>query len=285
MDLNEWSLVLFTMLAQMSAGIMATLFIVELLYPSRAVFMRLRRRAGSVALAGMAAALVFSFLHLGSPFRAYYALSNIDSSWLSLEIFFASAYLGLLFIWWMSLRRTWLQSLWMTLLHAVVVATGLILIYAMARVYMIPTVPLWDTPTTFLRFFATAFLLGPAALLTILVRLESPAMLQDEKAQVGRIVLLILLLMVVVRLMFAWMVSSPQLETVAYEIPRVPLFFSIMQTGLLILGALICGRWGYQVLVIKNTRISWLSWAFIFFLIAELTGRYFFYANFYRIGL
>ena len=50
-------------------------------------------------------------------------------------------------------------------------ATGIALVYAMARVYRVRTVPAWDTPLTTVSFFATALLLGALGVGTGLVLL------------------------------------------------------------------------------------------------------------------
>jgi len=106
--------------------------------------------------------LATAFFHLGKPFRAVYALNNIGTSPLSMEI----ASLSLLLVTaaagvWLCLRGT--VNLLTRLLPAVEVAAGLLLLLTMTAVYMLPSVPAWYTAMTPLAFVLTVVSAGPAA--------------------------------------------------------------------------------------------------------------------------
>jgi anaerobic dimethyl sulfoxide reductase subunit C (anchor subunit) len=111
----------------------------------------------------MAAALTVSLLHLGAPLSAFYALSNLEESWLSREILVVLAFLGLwgLGYWlgrhprtapWTARALAWATAL-----------TGIALIWVMARIYMVPARPLWDHWLTAASFLLTTLLLGTTA--------------------------------------------------------------------------------------------------------------------------
>ncbi|MFO7979010.1 MAG: DmsC/YnfH family molybdoenzyme membrane anchor subunit [Bacteroidales bacterium] len=286
MGLSEWSLVFFTLLAQISAGIMAVLlFISRGLYleaPSEAVY----KKAGTIAAGLMTLALIFSFLHLGSPLQAVFALSNVATSWLSREIFMVSFFLGLLLAWRLALQWHWLRPGALGLIHVVAALSGLLLIYTMARVYIIPTVPLWNTSATVLRFFATAFLLGPLVVHALLVQKDEPLLLFKGKVSAHTLLLTITALVGVLRIFTSWYVVSPrQAGPSGFEVPQMAMIFTWLQPGLLLAALVLIGWWArlWQRLKRKNFRI--LTWAFILLLAAEIIGRYFFYALYYRIGL
>ncbi len=161
--MKERSLVAFTLLAQLAVGAFLALSALDL---------------GSGALAGdpaagalgtrillaigpvMAAALAGSLLHLGSPALAWRAIANVRSSWLSREVL-----LALLFAACgaacaaLRLLRPAAVGPYAPLAAATALA-GIGLVYAMARVYRLRTVPAWDTPLTTASFFVTTLLLG-----------------------------------------------------------------------------------------------------------------------------
>ncbi|MBI5080421.1 MAG: dimethyl sulfoxide reductase anchor subunit, partial [Chloroflexi bacterium] len=89
MNIREWALIAFTILAQMSVGSFIVLGIVHFFATRKAGLEeadRLSDRAllaiGPTLLLGMVASL----LHLGNPLTAYLAISNLGSSWLSWEV-------------------------------------------------------------------------------------------------------------------------------------------------------------------------------------------------------
>jgi anaerobic dimethyl sulfoxide reductase subunit C (anchor subunit) len=161
--MKEGSLVVFTIFAQIAVGAFITLCL--LMYV-------VNRRAGSIfppllvektllfiALV-LGLSIIASLFHLGSPQKAWRAMVNLRSSWLSREvlllIFFAGS--GMLF---MVLQSGEVGAV--EIRSAVALATvvfGLILIYSMARVYMIRTIPSWNSWVTPVSFYVTAFVLG-----------------------------------------------------------------------------------------------------------------------------
>ena len=91
MDVREWALITFTILAQMSVGSFIVLgaihyFVVQKSGTKQADELsdRALLAIGPVLALGMAASL----LHLGNPLNAYKAVTNLGSSWLSREILF-----------------------------------------------------------------------------------------------------------------------------------------------------------------------------------------------------
>lgn len=160
--LREWSLVAFTLLSQVAAGLaLFTAFLRTGVFgaadPRRYDPLLLASAAGLLIVAMAASAL-----HLGRPARAARAVSNLRSSWLSREILLALLLLGLILLAWLP---GWRPAIWLLPPAAIAYVGG------MARVYRQRTVPVWNTWRTTWSFFRSAILLGGltgAALVTVL---------------------------------------------------------------------------------------------------------------------
>jgi len=167
MDVREWALITFSILAQMSVGAFIVLGVVH--YFSRrkageAQADELSDRALLAIFPVLGLGLLASLLHLGNPINAYKAVTNLGSSWLSREILFGVLFavvgFGFALMQWRKIGSFTLRNLvaWIAAL------IGIALVYSMSMVYMIPTRPTWNLITTPLSFFVTTLLLGVLAL-------------------------------------------------------------------------------------------------------------------------
>jgi anaerobic dimethyl sulfoxide reductase subunit C (anchor subunit) len=162
--LHEWPLVLFTLTVQLAVGLFLALLATKSLlragHPAGRTI-----GEGPFLLVGvlMAAALAVSLFHLGAPMSAIHTLSNLEESWLSREILAVLVFLGLwgLGYWvkrhpgtapWAAWALAWATAL-----------AGIVLIWVMARIYMVPARPLWDHWLTAAGFLLTTFILGAVA--------------------------------------------------------------------------------------------------------------------------
>jgi DMSO reductase anchor subunit len=172
--MNERPLVAFTLLSQTAVGAFLTIGALDLWAGGLAGATAARALTDGLLLAigpVVGGALLASLLHLGTPRNAWRSASNLRSSWLSREIVCALLFAGT--------GAAFAVSRWSgagpaalrTPLALTAAASGVTLVYAMARVYRIRTVPRWDTPLTTISFFATALLLGSLAVGTGLVLL------------------------------------------------------------------------------------------------------------------
>ena len=164
--MKERPLVIFTILSQMAVGIFLAVGGVHtwLSFQAGLAFAdlltdRILLAALPLGILGMLA----SFFHLGSPHNAWRAFTNLRTSWLSREILCASLFAGLggvftLLQWFklgpfaLRLPLAWLAAL-----------SGLGLVYCMSRVYMLRSLPPWNSRFTLLSFFMTVLLLGGLA--------------------------------------------------------------------------------------------------------------------------
>ena len=144
--MKERSLVGFTLLSQMALGTLWWLSVLNELEPMRLLFLTTI----------MVMALGAAFFHLGTPRRAWHAMSGWRSSWLSREVLCATSFTVLLggvtlaASLNLDLRATgWLANL-----------CGLALLISMTQVYQLRTVPEWHRRTTTASFFSATLLLG-----------------------------------------------------------------------------------------------------------------------------
>jgi formate dehydrogenase iron-sulfur subunit len=148
----HWSLILMTVLTQLSVGAFATIWLLQVLGNTRLGL------AALVSLGVGGLALAAAIFHLGRPAHAYRALRMWRRSWLSREVLafaafshVAAVYAGLL---WFQLPG----SIWVGGLTVVLGLTG---VTASACIYRVPARPAWNTRYTLLQFNLTAAILGP----------------------------------------------------------------------------------------------------------------------------
>ena len=145
--MKERSLVAFTILSQMAIGAFWLLSVLNGVNAVNLLFLT----------AIMLVALAASFLHLGSPRRAWRAFGGWRSSWLSREVLCAALFTallgGLTLAAWLPIdlasAGTWLAAL-----------CGLALLISMTQVYRLRTTPAWNQWPTTASFFITTLLLG-----------------------------------------------------------------------------------------------------------------------------
>jgi anaerobic dimethyl sulfoxide reductase subunit B len=156
--MREPSLVAFTLLAQAAVGLFWATLGVRLIAGSRAQPLLAAPFLAVGAL--LLVAVLASLLHLGARRNARYAMANVRQSWLSREILAALLFGG----GWSALLVLHVTGL--TSPAAIVAAgafTGLAgggLLYSMAQVYRLRTVPAWDSPLTTVSFLVAAGGLG-----------------------------------------------------------------------------------------------------------------------------
>jgi anaerobic dimethyl sulfoxide reductase subunit C len=110
-------------------------------------------------LAGLTLIGLFaSFFHLGKPTHAMYAIMGFGRSWMSNEIVFTGAFIGLACL---TAGLAILQKKTNPILMLVTGMVGLIDVYCMASIYTVTRVNGWDNVNTYLIFFGTVFTLGP----------------------------------------------------------------------------------------------------------------------------
>jgi len=261
---SEWPLTVFTVCTQAAAGCSVL----------RAV---LRADAATdpilpLALALLVAGALAAGLHLRRPGTARFALANLGSSWLSREVLLGLAFGTALVI------QTALPRL--EVLGIVTAVLGLVLVLSIARIYMLRTVPAWNTWATPAAFFATALLLGAAsgAVVTITASPRAPVWLGVFAAAAATVQLCVLHLHL--RALARAPGAAAESARVIREVHRRVLALRILAT---LLGAaiLLAATWPGSPLRHPAPVFA----AVVLLLAAELLGRLLFYASHRRVGL
>lgn len=141
---DELPLLIFTLCAQMAAGV--------------AVFSLFTQPSGwNLLVIGVLLLLggLASFLHLGTKKNAWRSIFHLKKSWLSREVLMV----GLFSLSWLfSVTEYWVLTT--DLLLPVTASLGLGLVYSMARVYHLRSVPTWNSWRINTAFFMTTGILG-----------------------------------------------------------------------------------------------------------------------------
>lgn len=306
MNTRDWALTAFTILAQMSVGSFVVLGVVHF-FASRNTNLKEADRLSDRALLAIGPVLVLgiltSLLHLGNPLNAPRAITNTGSSWLSLEILLVITFMVLgavfAFMQWRKIGTPVLRNT-IAVINALI---GLALVYAMSRVYMLVTIPAWNTVATPILFYSTTFLLGAAAMgaafvinFALLHRQQKTEdevqlrLLRDSLRGMALVsVALLGLEFVVIPLWIAYLVSAGGAAAVSATLLT-------QENGWVFLIRLLLGFFGagvislfiYQIAANRG-RVQLLGnlayLAFVLVLVAELLGRYLFYASMSRVGI
>ncbi|MBM3297295.1 MAG: hypothetical protein FJY83_06810 [Candidatus Aminicenantes bacterium] len=283
MALREWPLVAFTLLGQAAVGGFLCLALPLFLAPRLAAPEggRDARLVVTLAAAGLlAAALLAAFFHLGAPLNAWNALNNLRSSWLSREIFF----LLLTFVLWGALALLFVlkarNDAAMKVMATAAGAAGVLFLFSMARIYMLPAVKAWNALFTPASFFLAAFLLGAAggaaAASAGVLRLAPPHI---------RALLLAAVLLAAAGLAVSALAAprfgllGPDAPPGLYPPADPSLVFFIGRLVFLFAGAAVLVPQLKKAAGSSSAALPTVLTALFFFLAAEALGRFLFYAS------
>jgi len=246
----ELPLVAFTLLGQMAAGMaLFSFFAGPLTMPFLVAL------GGLIGLAGLA-----SLLHLGTPSNAWRAMIHFKKSWLSREILVFALFGG-----------SWLLAFAMPGMGKLpLAACGIALVYSMAQVYRLRSIPAWDTNRTLLAFTLSAILLGGFGLEVV-----------DVFSNAGGGRSLPLVLVATIALIVAFLLSFVE-DDHAQQTAR-----NLKVTGRLRLGLIGLGMAGaLAMLFATGAAGKWISVPiFIIVLLEEGWGRWLFYEHLHRRNL
>jgi anaerobic dimethyl sulfoxide reductase subunit C (anchor subunit) len=314
--MQERPLIIFTVLAQMAVGAFFALVGLRswiIWTVDRQVADWLIRFAQLGVGLALGVALLNSLGHLGNPQRAYRALANLKSSWLSREILFAGLFAAgwaayTLLLWlspggytiprslrWLDVGLTlpWAATA-QNIAGAFAILAGLGLMHSMARVYDLPTIPSWKAAAS--SFWTTTALTGLLlggllfesvtyvdCLFSASLGLCASFYFPLEDMVLALAALLVLLLQFALMLWRRAPVVLPGVHlTAALQHPRLARgLLALRLLAALILAALLAGS-----LLAPGPYEFWLLLAaWLLALAAELLGRYLFYASYARYGV
>jgi anaerobic dimethyl sulfoxide reductase subunit C len=306
MNIREWTLPVYTILTQLSTGALLFLMIIRLL----------RRKTFShddidystkipilIIFITVTVAIGFAHLHLSKPLLSFTALSNLRTSWLSRELLF-----NLIFI---LLLGAFSGSLWLTKDHFhlktvlgwLAILAGLVTEYCMSRIYMIPSQPAWNTYLTPVSFLFTTLILGvmtvPVLLMMDLIFKKSLS-LEKTSVHVQQVALslnwlsilgIVFSICVAIIIFFQTAIlfnGSPAAQASLLLLTDIyqPLF--ILRLVLVFIGAgwlAITSVQYYRGKILVENLLTPVFSACLFVLVAEILGRFLFYAIHVKVGL
>jgi formate dehydrogenase iron-sulfur subunit len=149
----HWSLVMMTVLTQLSVGAFVTIWVLQLLGAAT------RLGIGALtALVVAGVALTGATLHLGRPVYAYRALKMWRRSWLSREVLLFTAFSGVAALY---AALLWMEIHGSLILGGLTAGLGIAGVMASGCIYRVPSRPAWNTRLTLVQFSLTAAVLGP----------------------------------------------------------------------------------------------------------------------------
>jgi anaerobic dimethyl sulfoxide reductase subunit C (anchor subunit) len=156
--MHNWSLVCFTLFTQCAIGLVW--FNVIGRWFGQGTRANFSIWPISIALTLTGLGLYAALAHLAKPRLAPNALRNVTASWLSREVLLVQAFAGAVAL--LILISLLDAPSVLVILEGAACLLGGAALFAMARVYLLKTVPVWNSPATLLEFAGSAMLLGGA---------------------------------------------------------------------------------------------------------------------------
>lgn len=156
--MHNWSLVCFTLFTQSAIGLVWVWVMGRWFGGGTRAEFSIWPMSIALALTGLG--LYAALAHLAKPRLAPKALRNLTASWLSREVLLVQAFAGMVAL--LILLSLLEASSGPVILESAACLLGGAALFAMSRVYLIKTVPVWNSPATLLEFAGSAMLLGGA---------------------------------------------------------------------------------------------------------------------------
>lgn len=299
MDIREWALITFTILAQMATGAMLVLMVIRAYLRSKVTTQEVDGMLDGptfIVVPIMGLALLASLLHLNNLTNVVKAVPNLGSSWLSREVVLGVVFVVLAviytFVQWRKLGSEALR----TVIGWVTAAVGMFEVYAMAMVYMIRTQPAWNTVATPVTFFVSSLLLGGLAVAVAMLVMPGNVT-EKQSAQLRQVIqgtalgamILLGIEFLVLPIYMAYLATQGPAANQSLMLMVGPFMGTLVIRLLLIfLGAGILGTFLYRNAGMpghEKTVATLTYGAFALVFVAEIMGRILFYATHIRIGL
>lgn len=302
MNIREWALLIFTILAQLAVGMMLVSLIVRTYAAKKFNAEQVSKLTDMplyAVLPVMVLAMVASLFHLGKVIHIIGAVPNLGTSWMSREVVFAVIFTILIAVFaFLQWRKIGSEGLLMAIgwISSII---GLILLYCMSMTYMLPAQPAMNTIATPVLFFVTSLLLGVLGFATILMATFTKATTNEKPTQefVGktlqRIAISAITLLGTEFLVLPFYMGylSTQGTAALHSLNLMVGTYGIVLAIRLILvfvGAGVLAAYLYRDAAIfggQKTLATLAYSAFVLVLIGEVLARFLFYATHYRIGV
>jgi len=306
MNLREWALPVYTILTQMAIGMLLVLWILRSVWHGKykiGLLEHVTRDPLLIILTTTVLGMIGAHFHLSKPFLSFLAIRNFGTSWLSREIVFTLWFFFLVTVlWYMQWYRkgTWKIK---TVTGWLAIAFGLVTVYCMGSIYLLPTQAAWDTVETIPSYFGTMLILGVMAVAAILIMDLRFSELRLGRAMIGSRILVeqavrrltVAALVILLPVLFLNLYHLHNLQTgsalaqASYEL-LMDLYKPLLVARFLML-FLGVGCLVFPVAMMKRTRktvqeiFTPIYLACLLVIIGEVLGRFLFYAAHIRIGL
>lgn len=306
MNVREWTLPVYTILMQIAVGALFVLWLIRTRATSKfspGDIDRIIRNPILVISFTIMVAMIGAHFHLSKPYRSFLAVLNFKSSWLSREIAFTvSFFITTVSVWYLTRYQNTHRKL-ISNIGWLAVFLGFILIYCMARVYLLPTQAAWNSLTVILSFYITTLLLGGMTIVCLIMLDLKFAEIQKSNdinlrldvirysfAGLSLLAFVLALLNIVVTYVQIYQLQHGDItaRTSLSLLLELYLPLLIMRIFLLLIASTTLGYTVYRMYKLKSTLQSmmtpvYLSCLLIF--VGEIVGRFLFYATHIRIGL
>jgi len=278
--MHSWSLVCFTLLTQCGIGLFGIGAVERWLGLNGDSANQLWPLITALALTG--AGLATALAHLSAPRLAPHAIRNLKSSWLSWEILLIQAFTGglalLVFVVIFDM-----PALLLFVEVATILCAGAALA-AMIKVYLLKTVPAWNTAATPLEFLGSTLLLGGSVSVLLHVVQSSIDPRLDVSLVAGSTGIglgLVLKLLAVSSQSGGRGTGESDMWHAPAEQSLNPFQFLACRTGLFLLGVTMTLATAWPI----GPAWMWAIVVLVCFSAAEVLGRARFYSSYNRVGL
>ena len=306
MNVREWALPVYTILMQLAVGALFVLWSIRALARFKMnsnEIDRIMQNPIFIISFTILIAIIGAHFHLSRPFHSFLAALNFRSSWLSREIVFTFFFFLTTFSLWLLIRQENGNQKLLTNMGWVSILFGGIVVYCMARIYLLPTQVAWNSSLVIISFFTTTLLLGGGAIMCLMVLDLKFAELQKSddvnlRIQVfkhsfaGLALFTFVLVIVNIVVTFAQINILQQGDITArtslFLLFKLYLPLLLMRISLLLSSCLVLGYTAYRMYKLGHTPQNLLSPVYLsclLILIGEIVGRFLFYATHIRVGI
>ncbi len=307
MNLREWALPVYTTMMQLASGALFGLWIIRALAArkyGRELVDRIMDNPIAIIFLTVLVAMFGSHFHLSKPYQSFLAILNFRTSWLSREVVFTLIMSGVLFVLLYLQMTTVGRWRLKTVIGWLAIAASAANIFAMSQIYLLPTQAAWDTPMTVISFYATAFLLGGAALASLLImdlkyselkalyKVEVQAsIIQDTLPWLGLFAVFSAALAVAGIFFQLQILANDQIQTAQVSVQLLLKLYPallgmrliVMLLGVLVMiGAII---WAKRTSKSVSQLFAATYVSCLLIMVGEFLGRFLFYATHIRLGL
>lgn len=304
---KDWTLVFFTTISQWSVGIILCFTWLVYVENDARILMEMGltpKNPVLLALISVGLATIISFSHLGKPSNAPKSMNNLTGSWVSREILALTVYsISLLIVFVLGWKHWNVEYL--AYLLALSSVFGLVFLWMMIRIYVIPTIPPWNSWYTGLSFITTTACLGLITILFLqhnLGCLTCDEQLIDDvgcvtcyarvvESQTGKMLIVSLIVIVLIEIISGFYHQS-QLQKMNTGIDDLVLnkgaFYQVFLIRMVMLVLALLALFAFLLkptLLSENNYVTWIYPLLALLIAQELTGRLLFYSSYFRIGV